>query len=185
MQSEKIEFTFKLGLINLYHPVPVEFSLNDTTVHNLSLGANSNSISFITQLEDNQAYCLKFQVPALDKPAKIVINNINVNWPIDTESSRYLRPGWRAESPNEVWNYTDPDAGRRQELLVKRTQNIDLDYFIGPQASYIKKFGRFESASGEITYFSNLNKPFAITAPGAFKLDFTSPISYWLYRNLF
>jgi hypothetical protein len=185
MQSEKVEFTFKLGLINLYNPVAVQFLLNDTTVHNLSLSGNSNSVSFIAQLEDNQDYCLKLQILALSKPTRIVINNININWPVDADSSRYLRPGWRAESPNEVWNYTDPDAQKNQELLIKRTQNVDLDYFIGRKPGYIKKFGRFEPTGGETTYFSNLNKPFAVTAPGTFKLNFTAPISYWLYRNLF
>ena len=181
MQSESIVFTFKLGLINIYNPVPVQLTLNDVVINELELTGNSNSINYTVSLEDNKKYCLGFKVLSINKPSRINLNNLNLKW---VDDNRQFTPGWRASSLNEVWNYTDPDATKKQEQLVQRTQNIDLDYFMGPVPGYLKKFGTFEFVSGETIKFSNLERPYTITTPGTFKLNFTSPISYWLYQNL-
>jgi len=184
MPTEKIEFTFKLGLPNITSPVPVQFLLNDSIVHSTLIKFDSNIIKFTVPLEERQAYCLKFQLLELPEFTRIIINNIGVNWVFDQDSRNYFKPGWRAESPNEVWHYTDPNAGKVQEIRIKESLGIDMDYFVGKLPGHIKKFGKFEKVTGEIVSFSNINKPYNITVPGTFKMDFTSPISYWLYENL-
>jgi hypothetical protein len=180
MQNNKCEFTFKLGLINLYEPIPVRIMLNDVVINELSLGATSNSINFIAETVGQQNYCLKFQVLKISKPSRIVINNLNVGWPpIDG-----FKPAWRPTSPNEIWNYADADATKKQEDLVRKTQNIDFDYFTSGRPAYLKKFGRFESVTGSVFTFNKLERPFNIVEAGTFKIDFTSPIAYWLYQHM-
>ena len=181
MQSENIEFTFKLGLVNIYTPVPVKIMLNDQVINELSLGPTSNSINFIANLEDCANYTLSFCVEEISKPSRVIINNINVCW---QDNNRTLSPAWRPPSPNEVWNYADPDATRKQQNIVRKAQNVDLDYFITNYPGFIKKFGRFESVTGNTFYFKGLERPYAITEAGSFRIDFTTPISYWLYSNL-
>jgi hypothetical protein len=184
MQDEEIEFTFRLGIVAVYNPLPVQFLLNDTVVREVSLDTNSGIVKFSSKLKERQGYCLKLQVLELPRQAAIYINNINISWPIDLHSHRYFNPAYRSRSPNELWHYSDADAGRKNEMYAKNSQNIDLDYVVNNVPGYLKKFGRFESTSGEIVNFSNQNKPFRIGCPGTFKIDFTSPISYWLYKNL-
>lgn len=181
MQAENIIFTFKLGLINIHTPIPVQILLNDTVLHELKLGPTSNSINFVAGLENNQNYSLSFRVLEINRPSRINLSNVNISW---QDNNRFLNTGWRAQSPNEVWNYTDPTATDEYNRIVNRAKNVNLDYFIGNKPGYLKKFGRFESKAGSVFTFNKLEKPFTIVEPGAFKIDFTSPINYWLYRHL-
>ena len=184
MPIDKIEFTFKLGLPHVPSPTPVQFLFNDTIVHDTLLKFDSNIISFVANLEYQKSYCLKFQLLELPKTYRVMINNIGIRWVIDQDSRNYFKPGWRSASPNEIWNYTDPDATDIQNQQVLQSMGIELDYMVGKYPGFIKKFGRFEPVNGEVVSFSNINKPYNITVPGTFKIDFTSPISYWLYENL-
>ena len=181
MQTENIEFTFKLGLVNIYNPIPVKILLNEQIINELSLGSNSNSINFIANLVDGTDYTLTFMIEEITRPSKIILNNLNVCW---LDNNRMLKPGWRPPSPNEVWNYADPEATKKQQAIVRRAQNIDLDYFVAGYHGLLKKFGRFEGIDGSTMLFNRLERPFGITEPGSFKIDFPAPISYWLYRNL-
>jgi hypothetical protein len=184
MPGENIEFTFRFILAGVYKPVPVKFSLNDLVVHETSLINTSNRVGFVATLEDNQSYCLKFQILELQQFTRITIANINIKWLSDPAAKRYYNPGWRATSPNEVWHHTDITAGEKNDMYMKNSQNIDLDYFMGGNPSYIRKFGRFEADNGEVTDSSNLANMFNLMTPGTFKIDFTAPISHWLYKNL-
>jgi len=184
MPADKIEFTFKLGLPHVPQPTPVQFVFNDTIVHDTLLKFDSNIISFVATLEYNQPYCLKFQLLELPKPYRVMINNIGIRWIVDEDYRNYFKPGWRSESPNEIWNYTDPTATETQNRQLLQSSSIDLDYMVNKYPGYIKKFGRFEALNGQVVQFSTLNKPYSIVNPGTFKMDFTSPISYWLYKNL-
>ena len=185
MPCENIEFTFRFILAGVYKPVPVRFLLNDLVVHETSIIHTSNRVGFVVNLEDRQSYCLKFQILEIPKFTRITIANINVKWVENPTAKRYFNPGWRATSPNEVWHHTDITAGEKHDMYMRNSQNIDLDYFfIGKAPSYIRKFGRFESDNGEVIDSSNLANTFNLMVPGTFKIDFTAPISYWLYKNL-
>ena len=181
MQSEKIEFTFKLGLINIYSPIPIKIMLNDQLINELNLGPNSNSINFIADMIDGEKYTLAFKVEEISRPSRIIINNLNVCW---LDNNRTLNPAWRAPSSNEIWDYADSTATKRHQHIVRKVQNIDLDYFVAGNPGYLKRFAYFENADGNVTAFNNLERPFAITEPGSFKFDFTTPISYWLLQRL-
>jgi hypothetical protein len=182
MQSEKFEFTFKLGLVNIYNPVPVKIIVNDQIINELNLGPTSNSINFIVEFVDGNNYTLSFKIEDINKPSRVIINNLNISW---LDNNRTLSPAWRPPSPNEVWNYADVNATSKQQNIVRKAQNIDFDYFIpGGYPGFLRKFGRFEGQNGTTIQFNKLERPFNIVEPGSFKIDFTTPISCWLYRNL-
>ena len=182
MQSEDISFKYILTVLK---PTELAFKVNGQLVSQHQLDVGRQEISNRVTTNWKQDYSFGLGTVGDVTGASVIIDNIELTWHDDDK----ITPIWRTRADNEVWDYIDPDATKRDQSFENHPalRTVSLDYQVdGRLNGFINNYGHFRGVDGVTdSLVDNGRSPYVIVRPGEFLFKFQAPIAYWLFRRLY